>query len=337
MPLLHTLAATSLALVLAAHAQTGLFTGYTVRFLGGLDHLAGLEGLNDQVRGMNAYFGVDGTWVRDAQGNLGGFEGVWAPYLNVPELTNRPDMGLALEKVLMQGERTRLLAGLEYTAGAASTSNIFLFTNGTTQSSIYAAEELEVSNMMATCRYSLKDLNLPFHAHAGLGLGLANITASGMYQQMGITFDPNAEELSEELDVQHLIQADYDGSALSARLFVGAEYELGPMSFILDLGYNHMNFGELEGSTTQVLRNATSLELEEVEVIGEPGTRYEFAPLISASLQHARDNALRIARGLPPIDGPVDLTDTSLQWGTPKAIEYDLSGGYARLGLAFRF
>jgi|GEM_PF-2350444 len=334
---LSTLLATSLALALAANAQSGLFTGYTVRMLGGLDHLAGLDGLNDQVRGMNHYFGVDGTWVADAQGSLGGFADVWAPYLEVPEFTNRPDMGLSIEKVVLQGERTRLLAGVEYTAGATSTSNIFLFTNGTTQNSIWAKEELDVSNIMATCRYSLKDTNLPLHAHVGLGLGLADITTAGSYMQMGVTFDPNAEELSDELEVQHMIQADYDGSAITARLFVGTELEFGPMSFILDLGYNHMNFGELDGSTRQYLRNAQSLELEEIEAIGVPDTRYEFAPLISATLQQNLANAELVQRGLPPYEGPVDLSNPDLQWGAPKAIEYDLSGGYARFSVAFRF
>lgn len=333
MPRLSHFAASTLALVLAAQAQIGL----TVRFLGGLDHMEGLDGLNAQIDGMNTYFGVDGTWVRDAQGDLGAFDGVWAPYMKVPELTNRPDMGLALEMVVLKGERTRFLAGLEATAGATSTSNIFLFTNGSTQSSIYAEEALDVKNLMATCRYSLKDQNLPLHAHIGLGLGLADIAATGLYQQMGVTFDPNAEELSEDLELQHMVSADYDGSALSARLFVGAEIEAGPLSFMLDLGYNHMNFGELDGNTTQVLRNPISLELEEVEATGAPDTRYEFAPLISATLQQARDNALRIARGQAPYEGPVDLTDSDLHWGTPKAIEYDLSGGFARFSVAFRF
>lgn len=337
MPHVSKLLATTLLLSAAALAQpsNGLLSGFTVRFHGGLDHMSGLEDLNNHISGMNAYFGQNGTWVTDAQGenvNVGN----WAPYLRVKSLKNRPDMGLTVERTWISWPHSRLVAGLEYTAGATATSNLFRFSIGTGFTpSIFAEERVDVSNVMATCRYSLKDLNLPLHAHVGLGLGLGNIESTGTYIQKSNSFFETDPLFNKEV-IQHSIDAAYDGSALTGRLFLGTEVELGPVSLFLDLGYNHMNFDKLDGETTQLFRSPTG-EMVEVPLAGEPDTRYEFAPLISASLQYQRDNALRQAIGLPPFSEPLDLNDPDLQWGAPKPISYNLSGGYARFSIGYRF
>jgi hypothetical protein len=329
------LLAATLVLTAAVHAgENGLLSGFTVRLHGGLDHLANLDDLNGQIRLMNTYFGIDGTWVEDAQGQSQ--DNGWAPYLRMPEFANRPDMGLTIERDLLKWERSRLVAGLEFTAGAASSSNLFEFSPGTGfKASVFAKEDVDARNVMATCRYSIKDSNLPVHAHVGLGLGMATIKSAGRYIQFQTIFsdmDPDAGEYRP----QHWIQADYDGSTISGRLFVGGEVELGPMNLMLDLGYDYMNFGELEGSTTQTFRGTDGTN-HGIAVSGAPDTRYTFVPLISASLQRMVQNAFLAAAGLPPITTPVDLTDPELQWGAPQPIKYDLSGGYVRLSVGYHF
>lgn len=335
MPRVTRLLVTGLLVAATAQAQDeGLLKGVTVRFHGGLDHLAGLDGLNDQIHGMNAYFGENGTWVEDAQGQVQ--ENGWAPYLKIRDLGNRPDMGLTVERNMLTGERSRMVAGIEYTSGAASTSNLFEFTPGSGfHASVFAKEALEVKNIMATCRFSLKDANLPLHAHAGFGLGQGQITATGVYfQQQTIGFE--TDPMFGELAPMHLVQADYDGKSLTGRLFIGSEVELGPISFLVDLGYNYMDFGKLTGATTETFRDKFGV-MQAMAVTNVPTTRYEFAPLISASLQRTVINAFRVANGLPEDTSPVDLADPNLQWGAPKAIEYDLSGGYARFSVGYRF
>jgi hypothetical protein len=133
-----------------------------------------------------------------------------------------------------------------------------------------------------------------------------------------------------EVVTMHTVLAEYDGSALTARLFVGTEYDLGPMSVMLDLGYNYMNFGELDGKTAEQFRSSEG-ELETWQVTGAPDTRYEFVPLIAESLQRAVQNAFAVAGGGVADESPIDLT------GDAKAIEYDLSGGYFRVSLGYRF
>lgn len=335
MPRASRLLASSLLIALAAQAQEGgLLSGFTIRFHGGLDHMAGLSDLNDQIRQMNEYFGTNGTWVSDAQGE--NFDFGWAPYLKIASIQNRPDMGITVERTMLSGARSRLIIGAEYTAGAASTSNLFEFTPGTgTLASAFAEEKVDVASMMATCRYSLKDVNLPLHVHVGLGVGMAEIEALGRYLQEQDSPYQADPMYGLRVPMQTII-ANYDGSALEGRLFMGAEMEIGPLSVLLDLGYNHMDFGDLDGTTVQEFRGEDGV-MDELAATGAPDTRYEFAPLISASLQYVRDNAIREAMGLPPNTDPIDLTDPELHWGTPQAISYDLSGGYARLSIGYRF
>jgi hypothetical protein len=336
MPRVTRLLAASLFVATAVQAQSegGLLSGFTIRLHGGLDHMAGLSTLNDQIHSMNSYFGAHGTWVQDAQGE--NVQVQWAPYLKIADLANRPDMGLTVEKDLLKWERSRLVVGMEYTGGAASTSNLFEFTPGTGfRASVFAKESVEVKNIMASCRYSVKDANLPLHGHVGLGVGMGDITAAGIYIQHQ-TIQSDTDPMFGELAAQHVVQADYDGSALTGRLFVGAEVELGPMSLLLDMGYNYMNFGKLDGSTTQSFRDLTGV-MEAMPVENAPGTRYEFAPLISAGLQRARDNAIALALGLPVDTSPIDLNDPSLHLGAPATVDYDLSGGFVRLSVGYRF
>lgn len=323
------LAVTCLFALSAAHAQpaAGPLHGFTLRLHGGLDHMAGLGDLNDQIHSMNQYFGTTGSWVEDTKGQ--DFGTGWAPYLKVPELNNRPDMGLTLEKDLINWPHSRLVAGLEYSAGASSSSNTFEFSPGAgLQASISGKESVDVSNLLATCRYSLRDPNLPLFAHVGLGLGFGSIEATGSYIQMQVS-QYDADALFGGV-VTHTVLADYDGSALTARLFVGAEYDMGPMAIMLDLGYNHMNFDELDGNTTEQLRSNEGV-MESWQVTGAPDTRYEFVPLISESLQRAAENARNELLGRPVDESPIDLS------GDVKSIAYDLSGGYARLSLGYRF
>lgn len=314
--------------VSAAQAQGGLFQGLTVRFSGGLDHMSGLDDVNGQIRQMNTYFGIDGDWVQDAQGQ--DVSSGWAPYLKVPELNNRPNMGLTLEMAVLSSPYTRLTVGLEYAGGATAASNLFAFApTAGFEASIFAEETVDVDHIMATCRYSLKDPNLPLFAHAGLGLGLGTIEAEGRYIQKQVSQFAD-DPMQGELVTQHAVYAEADGSALTARLFVGAEYELGNMSLMLDVGYNHMAFGELDGTTEEYFRDFNG-DWELWQVTGAPDARYEFVPLISESLQRAVDNATAIARGLPVDESPIDLT------GDAKALDYDLSGGFVRFSVGYRF
>jgi len=321
----------------AAAAQSGgVLDGLTVRFLGGLDHMGGIDGLNAGIRGMNEYFGPDGTWLVDAQGSDLG-QGAWSPVLKMDELTNRPDLGLAIEYPVLRREHTRLLVGLEYTAGAASTSGEFSYVppSSNLEGSLFNEERVDVSNVMLTGRFSLKDLDLPLHAHVGAGLGFASIDTEARFIA-GSTVVADADPELGNWAPYQTIDAVYDGDAMTARLFVGCEYDFGPFSAMLDVGYNHMDFGDLDGETTLTFRDqigddAGRMVEYVVDPATVPGTRYELAPLISNSLQELRDRVVMETLGFPvdesaPIDG-----------GSPSAISYDLSGGYVRFGLAFTF
>lgn len=319
------LAVCCLSLLSVAQAQP---LGLTVRLHGGISRLGGLDGLNDQISSMNHYFGTDGTWVRDAQGQ-DNFAG-WAPYLNVPSLNNRPDMGISVERDLLNRETNRLTVGVEYAGGANSSSNVFEFSPGAGfTASIFAKETVDVRNFMATCRYSLKDPNLPLYLHAGLGLGYGSITSKGSYVQKQVSQFETDPQFGEVITM-HAVLADYDGKALTGRLALGVEYLLGSMSFQFDLGYDQMNFGELDGKTQEFFRSPEGV-FEEWAITNAPDTRYEFVPLISESLQRAVDNATAVLRGEPVDESPIDLS------GDVKSIEYDLSGGYARFSVGYRF
>jgi hypothetical protein len=318
----------ALGLLVSTAAAAGM--GLTVRLHGGLDGLSGLDGVNDGITSLNTYFGKDGSWVADAQGENADTGG-WAPWLRVEELNNRPDMGITVEKELPLSAFTRVIFGVEASFGNIGTSGLFEFQppNSNLEASVWNEEHIEVSSFQLTSRYSLKDPNLPLWAHAGLGLGLAQIDATATYLHASSVFN-ELDPMYGEIAPIHTIDAAYDGSALTARLFVGFEYMLGSNVFQLDLGYNHMDFGELDGNTTTAFRDNFGV-MQEVEVTNVPDTRYEFVPVISYTLQDARDDAIWTAiTGLPPLDEPVDLHN-------PNAIEYDMSGGYVRLSYGYRF
>jgi opacity protein-like surface antigen len=320
----------------AAAQSVDLLDGLSLRFFGGLDRMGGIDELNSSIRGMNDYFGPNGTWVVDAQGDILG-DANWSPVLKIESLTNRPDLGLAVEKSILRSEHTRLTVGLEYAAGATSTSGEFAFTPpfSNLEGSVWSKERVEVSNFMLTGRYSLRDLNLPMLAHVGAGLGYGSIDTHGHFLAGSTVVMEEDPDLGDWAPYQ-IIDAEYDGNALTARLFVGMEVEVGPMSFLVDLGYNHMDFGDLEGSTRLQFRqqmgpNAGTFFDMEVDPATVPDTRYELAPLISASLQDVRDRAIFEAiYGVPAPVQPLDV-------GNPAAISYDLSGGYVRFSVGFRF
>lgn len=320
----------------AAAAQSGgVLDGLTVRFLGGLDHMGGIDGLNAGIDGMNTYFGPDGTWAADAQGqDLSG--GGWSPVLEMKGLTNRPDLGLAVEKAILRTDYTRLLLGLEWASGATSTSGEFSFTPPASNlnGSIWNEERVSVDNIMLTGRYSLKDPNLPLHGHVGMGVGYGSIDTEARFIGGSTMVSEDDPDLGNWAPYQ-IIEAAYDGNAVTARVFLGFEYGFGPLSALIDFGYNYMDFGKLDGKTTlqfrdQIGADAGTFDEVPIDPATVPDTRYEFAPLIQASLQ---ENQLRSAAdllGMPYEQAPLDA-------GNPKAIEYDLSGGYVRFGLAFNF
>ncbi len=322
--------------VSAASAQ-GL--GLTVRFHGGLDGLGSADALNDGIAATNTYFSDEGTWVRDAQGEDAAGATRWAPWLRMDELNNRPDMGVVIEKMFPLSPFTRLFMGLDLSAGNMSTSALFEFQppNSNLDGSVWADEHLEVSNIQLTARYSIKDPVLPLFAHAGMALGLGQITATANYINESTSFS-ELDPLYGESAPAHTIHGEFDGDALTARLFLGFEYEFGASVFQLDLGYNHMDFGELDGSQVVAFRDLNG-EMIPVEILlneeGDPlNTRYEYASLISMTLQNARDDAIWEAiTGLPADDSPLILSDGF----NAKPIDYDLSGGYVRLSVGYRF
>ncbi len=319
------------ASTLHAEGLTGLLHGFSIRVDGGLNSLSSLDGLNDGIRGMNQYFGTDGSWIQDAQGESFQFD--WSPILQMPTIDNTTRMGIALERALPLSDYTRVVVGLEYSGGASSSSNLFSFSSAAGGSggegSLWASERVEYSNTMLTARYSLRDLNYPLHAHVGLGLGMASLTNEASYQQaatIGVQSDPSYGEV----DDQQLVFADYDGDTFSGRLFAGLEWNMGPASLFLDFGYDYMDFGALDGTTTMQLRDVDGTMVN-YELSGVPAGRYELVPAISATLSEVRDRMIIEAiTGIPQPNDPIDVEGA-------RGIEFDMSGGFVRFSMAYNF
>jgi hypothetical protein len=333
----------ALGLFVSAAAAQGL--GLTVRLHGGLDGLGSIDALNDGIASTNTYFSDEGTWVADAQGSETAGATRWAPWLRLEELNNRPDMGIVVEKMFQLSPYTRLFMGLDAAAGNISSSALFEFQppNSNLEGSVWFDEHIAVSNIQFTSRYSVKDPVLPLFAHAGLSLGLGQIEATADYINLGTSFS-ELDPLYGEMAPTHTITGSFDGDALTARLFVGFEYEMGASVFQLDMGYNHMDFGELDGSTVVAFRDPNGDMIPVDIVLNEAGdplsTRYEYASLISLSLQNARLDAIwELVTGLPADDSALILEDPEGFYNLPeaKAIDYDMSGGYVRLSVGYRF
>ncbi len=321
--------------LLAGFAQaeeSSFLQGFSLRLHGGINNMTSFDDLNRAIHDLNHYFGRYGTWVEDAQG---GSDFNWAPNLQVPDLVNRSDLGITLEKDLLTWPHSRLVVGLEYMEGSSGASNIWEFdvSVGNIEGVLWDSENLSVSTSLLTARYSLKDLHLPLHGHIGLGLGMGRLDATGRFsygQTVFVDTDPEYGELAPFMD----IDASHDGTAPAGRLFVGLEHERGPMVLTLDLGYNWLDFGELDGSTTLRVRNPEG-EMEEREVINVPDTRHDLAPVVSATFIHLRTEAIYEIWGIPfddRIDGALNSIGVD-----PSAINYDLSGGFVRLSLGYRF
>lgn len=359
----------------AAAQSGGVLDGLTVRILGGLDHLGGVEDLNKSIAGMNYYFGPNGTWLVDAQGtDLG--QGGWSPVLKMDDLTNRPDFGLALEKNILKGEHTRLLVGLEYTTGATSTSSEFSYVppNSSLSGSLFAKERIAVSNMLLTARYSLKDLNLPLHAHVGAGVGYGKVESDASFiagTTSITTYDPEYGSWQP----YQMIDAKYDGNALTARLFLGMEWMTGPVSLQFDVGYNYMDFGTLDGETVAQSRKgqagmreelsgalgAYGLEIVDLEDLtdvrgsladlgydpDEVLQNVEYYTVDAIDPATVPDGRYELA---PLISGHLENYRRSVEAellgipgpgpidaGNPGAIAYNLSGGYVRFSVGYTF
>jgi hypothetical protein len=231
---------------------------------------------------------------------------------------------------------------VEYFSGNTDTGSNFDFeVQGNIAGSIVASERIELSGVMASARYALRDLTLPLSGYVGLGLGMASLDAlgyEGFYQNN--LFTGNFIEF-------HRIKAEHDGTALAARIFVGLERSLGPVSLMADFGYNLMNFGELDGTTTLQMADLNPFSanyetLREVAVVDsransgfDPNTRYDLLPLIRMVSNSTR---------LDPVlsTGDLDFADYANSPNTdpisaPKPIDYDFSGGFFKVGIGYNF
>lgn len=333
-----------LATSLQARTDGTLLSGFSIRLHGGLNNLAGLDALNDGVSGMNQYLGTDGTWVLDAQGDDFGFD--WAPYVSLSQLNNAALGGVSIEYELQLSDFTRLVLGGEYSGGGSRSSNLFAWdvTQGGT-GTIWVSEDLDLSSMLLSARYSLKDLNLPLHAHIGLGLGMASLDSRASYIQANTVAVPS-DPLVGEVAPQHTIEADFSGDTFAGRLFAGFEWDFGFASLMLDAGYDYMDFGALDGDTVTQLRYigsdpAYAGEMINVQHVGLDDGRLELAPIISGDLRYL--NALARSAFLQPVgvttadDGSLWYTNAVQFQQSPREIEYDMSGGFVRFSVAYHF
>ncbi|MCA9784465.1 MAG: hypothetical protein KC518_12845 [Candidatus Cloacimonetes bacterium] len=329
---------------LAGAAQSaGFMDGVTLRFNTGLNHLSGFDGMNSYIKSLNTYYGPNGFFPFDvaAGGSFGNGVGNdpfggWRPQFVMDDFRNDTTFGFTLEKVVRQTEYTKLHAGLEYFSGNADTGNNFDFeVQGNISGSIVASERIELSGFMGTLRYSLRDLAMPLSGYVGVGLGMASLNSHG-YEG----FFQNNLATGNFIEF-HRIKADHDGTTFSGRLFVGLERSMGPMSLMADFGYNLMNFKELDGKTTLSMAqlNPTGANYEtlrEVAIIGAPSdVRYDLLPLIRMVGNSTRISPLMFENSL-------DFADYADLWenqpiAPPKAIEYDFSGGFFKLGVGYNF
>ncbi len=317
-----------------------LLSGFSIRLSTGFENIQGMDDLNGYITNLNDYYSGD-IWPYDAAAgaNFGGgfgsdpFDG-WRPVFSMDDFSIANPFAIMIEKSVRATEYTRILAGLEFSGSSGAVSNNFDFTvGGNTDGSIRAREALSFSSIMLTGRFSLKDPNLPLHAHVGAGLGNATLESEGV-----LTFAQTSFVTSEFYEFQR-IEMTHDKSTLSGRIFAGLEWNLGRTSLMLDGGYNFLDFGELEGTTDVYLANIQNGEQSRVEVVGAPGdVRYDPLPLVRYLFNAQRTN--QNPTGNPPAQ--IDMNTVPANWPTPtiqapQAFEYDLSGSFLRVSLAFAF
>lgn len=327
----------------AGSAQSAnLMNGFSVRFNTGLNHLAGFTGMNDYISSLNHYYGLEGIFPYDvaAGSDFGGdfgndpFGG-WRPQFKMDDFRNDTTFGFTVEKVVRETQYTKLYAGLEYFSGNTDTGSNFDFeVQGNISGSIVASERIELSGVMASARYSLRDLTLPLSGYVGLGLGMASLDALG-YEGF---FQNNLS--SGNFIEFHRIKAEHDGTALAGRVFVGLERSMGSVSVMADFGYNLLNFGELDGKTTvhMVDLNPFSPDYEtmrEVQIVGAPDTRYDLLPLIRMVGNSTRLDPLLESGHLDFADYETPRNSDPI--AAPKPIDYDFSGGFFKLGIGYNF
>ena len=332
----------------AVSAQlTSMTEGYSLQLNGGLQQLGGLDDLDGQISGMNHYFGEYGEFVSDAQRGVN--TGDWAPYLNMGKIKTWDHLGIRLQKELIRWEYSAFSVGLRYADGANQTSSLFHYTvpnQVSLEGRIWGSEWVQATNTMLSCSYKLRDRVMPLWIKAELGLGMASLQTEGTYRFSSPNLVlPEDDPGYSQMDITQELFAEYEGDAFCADFCLGVEYRLGSIGLQLDLGYNYMNFGELDEGSTTYRAVGDGGAIVEYEVINVPDARYEFVPVIRASLTHMVDLQLNLGEPLPGYPegldaGTIDVdyyTSERLGIDAPQTIEYDLSGPYAKLGLAWYF
>jgi hypothetical protein len=312
-----------------ATAETSFISGLTVRVIGELDRMSNLSDLNDSITEMNYYYGPDGDWVQHINGSEAASN--WGSILHTEHVNVRPRMGISLEYDVMRFEHSSVNVGLEYTAGSTTERHVFPYSIPPVyqDGSLDYSEKVELSNIMATASYKLRDLNLPVSAHVGAGLGMSKLTQEGIFILAGETMVGTENVMTDQL----VLSSFGEESMLTGRIFAGMEYSLGPVGFRVDLGYDFMDFGPVESDTEISIWNFNPEdgEYNSMEIIGASGDRYEFQPVLhSANIRFREFNSTFDAS---IFSEPLEFQEDNIA----ETIEYNLSGGFARFTIGYHF
>jgi hypothetical protein len=245
--------------------------------------------------------------------------------LNTTNFKNLPNGSLALETNL--GKLFNL--GVEFTYGAESRDGSFsMAPGGALDNSVSRSEELIFKGALAYATYQIRDRKLPLFLYAGLGVGYGYLNSNGKLR----TTDSNNEEQVER--TRWKFNSENSGTAPLARAFLGFEYEtFGSGFFFWEGGYDYMNFGELDGTTTLSGTAMTVSVDDEGQLQLNPGDELNYhwegsRPETWDFIQGEFDEEHNIW---------IPLYDTYTGEYNGDFIDFDLSGFYFKAGLGFRF
>ena len=325
------------ALAQVAFAQSVTpFSTFKIKFNYNLSQPA-LTEINDDIVEIDNYY-QSGKWSQDLQSGQaaeGGNQFEYPLMLDTKRFQNLPSFSMRVETNL--GLLWHL--GVEYSQGGVSSHGYYSYApGGQNDGYVKRREVINFTNSLLYGKFQIRDRNLPLFAYVGAGAGFSTMNVEGLYR-LGNKF--NADYMQKWLEYTN----DHSGTTVSARGFLGMEYKLSEFSlFFVECGYNYINFGELDGSTSLALNDPylpsnydQDPDNDYTEYIGMDGTRpstYDFVYDFIYWWEDENDNRrwdsgeeTDIFSGINPFEGTYN----------GRTIDFDLSGFYVNVGIGISF